>query len=168
MAPVTTPAHLPPLGEHVREEVGHELQATLTELIDLALFGKQLHWCVSGPHFRSLHLQLDELVAEWQEHGDTIAERAVAIGYFPDGQAGAVAAGAAPAIARGAIEDHAVVRELSTRLATVCERVRERMDRLGELDAATQDAIIEVLRGLEENLWMIRAQAPGGGNHRHE
>jgi len=51
-----------------------------------------------------------------------------------------------------------VVRELSSRLADVAERVRERMDRLGELDAATQDVVIEVIRALEEQLWMIRTQ----------
>jgi DNA-binding ferritin-like protein len=32
------------------------------------------------------------------------------------------------------------------------------MDRLGELDAASQDVVIEVVRALEEQLWMMRAQ----------
>jgi DNA-binding ferritin-like protein len=32
------------------------------------------------------------------------------------------------------------------------------MDRLGEIDAASQDVVIEVLRELEKQLWMIRAQ----------
>jgi starvation-inducible DNA-binding protein len=53
-----------------------------------------------------------------------------------------------------------VVRELTGRLAEVAERARERMDRLGELDAATQDVVIAVVRALEEQLWMIRAQFP--------
>jgi DNA-binding ferritin-like protein len=48
MASIATTTHLPPLGGHVREEVGRELQATLIELIDLALWGKQLHWTVFG------------------------------------------------------------------------------------------------------------------------
>jgi starvation-inducible DNA-binding protein len=43
-------------------------------------------------------------------------------------------------------------------LADVAERARERMDRLGEIDAASQDVVIEVLRELEKQLWMIRAQ----------
>ena len=51
---------------------------------------------------------------------------------------------------------------LRTRLAYVAERARERMDRLGELDAATQDVVIEVIRALEEQLWMIRTQVAGG------
>ena len=32
------------------------------------------------------------------------------------------------------------------------------MDRLGEIDAASQDVVIEVLRELEKQLWMVRAQ----------
>jgi starvation-inducible DNA-binding protein len=131
----TQATHLPALGAHLREETGNLLQATLIELVDLSLVGKQLHWSVTGPHFRSLHLQLDELIDSWRELGDTVAERAVAIGFLPDGQAAAVAAGSERGpLERGEIQDHAVVRELATRLATVAERVRERMDRLGELD----------------------------------
>ena len=93
MASTHAGAHLPALGEHQRDEVGNQLQALLVELIDLALFGKQLHWNVTGPLFRPLHEQLDELVESWRELSDVVAERAVALGYFPDGQSAAVAAG---------------------------------------------------------------------------
>lgn len=89
----TAETYLPPLGQHPHDEVGRELQATLVELIDLSLIGKQLHWSVSGPLFRSLHLQLDELVESWRDLADTVAERAVTIGFWPDGQARAVAEG---------------------------------------------------------------------------
>lgn len=155
----TTQAHLPALGEHQRDDVGNQLQATLVELIDLTLFGKQLHWNVSGPLFRPLHEQLDEFVDGWRELSDTVAERAVAMGYSPDGQSATVAAGSGLArLERGALDDHVVVRELTGRLADVAERVRERMDRLGEIDAASQDVLIEVLRELEKQLWMIRVQ----------
>jgi DNA-binding ferritin-like protein len=64
--------HLPALREpHQREEVGQQLQATLVELIDLSLLGKQLHWSVVGPLFRPLHQQLeraDRLVARAGRH----------------------------------------------------------------------------------------------------
>ena len=59
---------------------------------------------------------------------------------------------------RGALDDHVVVRELSERLNDVTDRARERMDKLGEIDAASQDVIIEVVRALEQQLWMIRVQ----------
>ena len=162
----THATHLPALGAHQREETGNQLQATLIELIDLSLVGKQLHWNVVGAHFRPLHLQLDELIDSWRELGDTVAERAVAIGFQPDGQSAAVAAATEfSPLEQGAIEDHVVVRELATRLAVVSEHVRERMDRLGELDDASQDVLTEVLRALEEQLWMVRAQIPGPAAH---
>ena len=164
MTPTSSPTNVPALGAHDREAVGGELQAMLVDLVDLSLFGKQLHWSVVGRDFRSLHLQLDELVDSWRDLGDTIAERAVAIGYFPDGQAGTVAAtGGLEPVERGPIADVDLVRALTHRLGEVAERARERMDRLGELDAATQDAVIEVVRALEEQLWMVRAQLPHGG-----
>jgi starvation-inducible DNA-binding protein len=61
-------------------------------------------------------------------------------------------------VERTALEDHIVVRELTRRVADVSERVRARMDRLGEIDLASQDVLIEVVRALEEQQWMVRAQ----------
>jgi starvation-inducible DNA-binding protein len=166
MAQTAQQAHLPALGTHQRDEVGDQLQATLVELIELSLLGKQLHWTVTGPLFRPLHEHLDELVDSWREMADTVAERAVAIGFWPDGQSATVsAAGALAPVERGGLEDHLVIRELTSRLADVSERVRARMDRLGEIDAASQDVVIEVLRELEKQLWMVRSQFPSPHGH---
>jgi starvation-inducible DNA-binding protein len=161
MAIATRAAHLPALGVHERDEVGRELQATLLELVDLSLLGKQLHWSVVGPQFRPLHLYLDELIDSWRELADTTAERAVALGVWPDGQAGAVAAGSGIAsIEPGPLEDVHLLRELVKRVAEVAERARGRMDRLAEVDSASEDVLVEVVRALEEQLWMIRSQLP--------
>src|SRR5437764_8914642 len=126
MASTVSSTHLPPIGAPERHEVGKSLQATLVELIDLGLAGKQLHWSVVGPFFRSLHLELDELVDSWRELADTVAERAVALGHFPDGQAPALAAADLKGVERGPIEDDAVVLTLTERVADVAERIRER------------------------------------------
>jgi starvation-inducible DNA-binding protein len=163
MSSLASSAQLPSLSTHERDETGRELQAVLVDLVDLSLLGKQLHWTVVGPHFRPLHLQLDELVDSWRELGDTVAERAVTLGVMPDGQSGAVAAATEIApVERQPLEDHVVVRELTHRLAEVSERVRGRLERVGELDLASQDVLIEVLRALEEQQWMLRAQLGNG------
>jgi starvation-inducible DNA-binding protein len=118
-----------------------------------------LYWSVAGPLFRPLHLYLDEPIDSWRELADTVAERALAIGLWPDGQAEAIVAGGERVnVAPGAVEDRAVVRELVGRVVDVAERVRARMDRLGELDLASRDVVIEVARALQEQLWMVRAQ----------
>jgi starvation-inducible DNA-binding protein len=163
MDSVATSSHLPALMEpHEREALCHELEATLHDLVSLSLIGKQLHWAVVGPLFQPLHLQLDELVDSWRDLSDTVAERAVALGQVPDGQAQAVVTGSEIGpVARTSIEDHRAVWELTRRIAMVSERARTRMDRLGEIDAASQDVLIEVVRKLEEQQWMLRAQLDG-------
>ena len=104
------------------------------------------------------------MIDSWRELADTVAERAVAVGYWPDGQADTVAAGSeVERVPRGALEDRSVLRELVRRVAEVAERTRGRMDRLAELDSASEDVLVGVLRALEEQLWMIRAQLPQEG-----
>src|SRR5579862_562568 len=155
----TDSAHLPALGEHVRQEVGDRLQDTLVELVDLALVGKQLHWSIVGSRFNPLHQRLDELVDSWHEMADKVAERAVALGHFPDGQADAiVASGDRSPVATGPIDDEAVLREVAERVQYMTEQIRERMDRIGELDLVTQDLLIGIVAELEEQLWMTRSQ----------
>src|SRR5271154_6852998 len=118
MTTIETTTNLPALGEHAREEAGGLLQLTLVELIALSLIGKQLHWNISGPGFRDLHLQLDELVGEWQELSDTVAERAVAIGVSPDGRAPTVIAQSEVApVAPGPTTVPNAIRELTHRVA---------------------------------------------------
>jgi starvation-inducible DNA-binding protein len=163
MASVAQEAHLPALEHHRREEAGHELQATLVELVDLSLIGKQLHWNIFGRPFKPLHEHLDELVDSWRELSDTVAERAVALGVSPDGRAATVSAGSGiVAVDGGFLDTDTALRELVGRLADVAERIRVRMDRLGEIDLASQDVLIEVVRELEKQLWMLRSSLPAG------
>ena len=163
MASVAQEAHLPALEHRGREEAGRELQATLVELVDLSLIGKQLHWNIFGRLFKPLHEHLDELVDSWRDLADTVAERAVALGVAPDGQAATVSAGSGiTAVESGSLDTNTALRELVTRLADVDERIRTRMDRLGEIDLASQDVLIEVVRDLEKQLWMLRVSLPAG------
>jgi len=162
MTAVSSEAHLPALDRHRRDEVGQELQATLVELIDLSLLGKQWHWTIAGRPFKPLHEHLDELVDSWRELSDTVAERAAALGFVPDGQSATVSAASGIAsIDPGFRDTDTALRELVERLADVTERIRGRMDRLGELDLASQDVLVEVIRELEKQLWMVRSSLPG-------
>jgi starvation-inducible DNA-binding protein len=160
---LATSTHLPALAEpHERQAISRDLQATMQELVDLSLIGKQLHWAVVGPTFRPVHLELDELVDSWRDLADEVAERAVALGFVPDGQARAVAAESRlTPVPAEALDGHAVVRHIADRIAQVSESVRERMDRLGERDVVSQDVLIDVVRALEKQQWMMRAQLSG-------
>jgi len=99
-----------------RVAVGEELQVVLQDLIDLSLVGKQLHWSVVGAAARGVRLFLDELVGEWRELADVVAERAVTLGFVPDGQSSAVATGSrVEPVAVRSLADHAEVWELGRR-----------------------------------------------------
>jgi starvation-inducible DNA-binding protein len=157
MASLAHERAVPAIGRHSREEVGRALQSTLVELIDLALIGKQLHWNIYGLSFKPLHEHLDELVDSWRDLSDTVAERAVALGFAPDGLASTVGAGShLDLVHRGALDTDTALRELVRCLADVTERIRGRMERLGKLDSVSQDVLIAVVRELEKQLWMLR------------
>ncbi|HZE06154.1 MAG TPA: hypothetical protein VE127_13075, partial [Solirubrobacteraceae bacterium] len=83
----------------------------------------------------------------------------------PDGRAATVAAGSGiAAVDAAALETDTAILELVARLADVAERMRARMDRLGEIDLPSQDVLIDVVRELEKQLWMLRVSLPGGGS----
>lgn len=160
METVANAVHLPALDNpNERNAVGAELQAVLQDLIDLSLIGKQLHWSVVGPAAHSVHLFLDDLVGEWRELADLVAERAVTLGFVPDGQSVAVADGSRvePVPVRS-VPDHAVIWELARRVAGSAERVRERLAPIGAADLVTQDVLVDVVRTLEKQQWLLRSQ----------
>jgi starvation-inducible DNA-binding protein len=142
-----------------RESIASELQPVLVDLINLALQGKQAHWNVSGPLFRPVHAELDAIVDDARAWSDDVAERIVTIGMPAFGQADHVAAASAlEALPNRTIGDRQAVEFMIARVATVVKRAREAMEHLGELDLASQDLIIEIVRGLEKHLWMLRVQ----------
>ena len=139
--------------------VARELQATLVDLIDLSLQGKQAHWNVIGKDFRSLHLHLDEMLAEYRLWSDEVAERLVTIGISPDGRASTVAGSTGvPAFPEGLVKDSEVVRLFVERLEKVALLMRERIKMVGDEDPITQDLFIQVGGGLEKQKWMVQAQ----------
>jgi starvation-inducible DNA-binding protein len=160
-AKIISQDHHPTLRHEDREAIGAELQDILVALIDLSLAGKQAHWNIIGPNFRSLHLQLDELIDYWREAADEVAERAVALGYAPDGRVGTVASRTElEALPSGTMLDRDVIVAFTRLLTDAIGAIRERMDRLEDVDAVTADLLHGVVAKLEENLWMIRVQAP--------
>ncbi len=149
-----------PLTEAAQKSVGAALQGALVDIIDLSLSAKQAHWNVYGPHFRSLHLQLDETVATARAAGDVIAERASAIGVAPDGRASSVAAESGlPKMPDGAIKDDKVVTLFIEIYDKIIARMRERIEATADTDPVTQDRFISIAHDLEKERWMYQTQA---------
>jgi starvation-inducible DNA-binding protein len=151
--------HHPTLRHVDREAIGIELQAILAILVDLSLTGKHAHWNVQGSNFRALHLQLDEMIDAWREAADAVGERAVALGHAPDGRAPMIAAQSVlPQLEAGPQLDRELVVALTRILTEAIGAVRERMDRLEDVDTVTADLLHGVVAKLEEQAWMIRVQ----------
>jgi starvation-inducible DNA-binding protein len=139
--------------------VAEAMQPTLVELIDLALTAKQLHWAVVGKRFKPVHEHLDELVDEYREYSDTVAEYMSTIGIVPDGRAVRVASDATVDPVDAAFLDDAAVIDLMTdRIRTVVTNVRERTPQVAGVDVAAEDLLIEITRVLDKQLWMTSAQ----------
>ncbi|MFJ5772570.1 Dps family protein [Streptomyces sp. NPDC093094] len=148
-----------PLSDADLKIVSEALQGALVDLVDLSLVAKQIHWNVVGPRFRSVHLQLDEVVAVARTHSDTVAERASALGVSPDGRAATVAGGSGVgAVPGGWVKDGDAVGVLVDALGAVIGRMRERVTATGEADPVSQDIFIGITADLEKHHWMFQAE----------
>ncbi|MFI9154268.1 Dps family protein [Streptomyces sp. NPDC053367] len=148
-----------PLSDADLKTVSEALQGALVDLVDLSLVAKQIHWNVVGPRFRSVHLQLDEVVATARTHSDTVAERASALGVSPDGRAATVASGSGiGSVPGGWVRDGDAVGVLVDALGAVIGRMRERVAATGEADPVSQDIFIGITADLEKHHWMFQAE----------
>jgi starvation-inducible DNA-binding protein len=148
-----------PLSEEARKATGNALQDSLIDLIDLHLLAKQAHWNLTGRNFRSVHLQLDEIVDLAREHADTVAERAVAIGVSPDGRARTVADRTRlHQLDAGMLNDDKVIAAITDILAEMSQRFRERIETTDDSDLVTQDLLIAVAQDLDKQHWMFAVQ----------
>ncbi|MDX3801980.1 DNA starvation/stationary phase protection protein [Streptomyces sp. AK04-3B] len=148
-----------PLSDADLKIVSQALQGSLVDLVDLSLVAKQVHWNVVGPRFRSVHLQLDEVVDVARAHSDTVAERASALGVSPDGRAATVASGSGiDAVAEGWVKDSDAIGTLVAALGAVITRMRERVAATGDADPVSQDIFIGITADLEKHHWMFQAE----------
>ena len=147
------------LEPQARDVTAAALQQTLVDLVDLGLVAKQAHWTVTGPRFRSLHQQLDEVVDTARTHADTIAERCAAIGVAPNGLAATVAhLSRVPQPPSGWETDDDVVTFFTDTYAKLIAGLRERITEVGYTDPVSQDLLITVTADLEKQYWMFQAE----------
>jgi starvation-inducible DNA-binding protein len=134
------------------------LQAALVDLLALGLEAKQAHWNVQGPNFRSVHLQLDEVVTDLIAWQDEVAERISAIGGSPDGRPGTIAQTAqVESLPDGYLKVEAVVGQFTDRLTGAARRIEANLTAL-DADLPSQDVLIGIVAGLDKAAWFFRAQ----------
>ena len=134
------------------------LQGVLVDLIDLGLLSKQAHWNVYGPNFRSVHLELDDVVEQLLEWQDEVAERISALGGNPDGRASTVEEQSrVTSLEAGPLKDADVVKAMKDRLTALSQAISARFEDLDD-DLPSQDVLIGIVAGLDKAAWFFRAQ----------
>jgi len=99
------------------------------------------------------------LLDEAERLADDVAERSAALRGDPDGQTRTVARSShIEAFPPGPIRDDDVIAGLTDRLAEVIERARVAMGEAAVRDSVSEDLLIDVVRTLEKQRWMLRAQ----------
>ncbi len=152
------------LSESVRRSIANELQPLLSRVLDLTLTLKHAHWNIRGGGFRPLHLHLDEIVEMTREFSDEIAERIVALDAPADGRTATIAneSGLDP-ISGGFIGCQDAIAHLVESFDQTIALARDAQSALAEIDAVTEDLVIEVLRGLAKQRWMLAAEIDESG-----
>lgn len=146
-------------GVTASEKLKANLQRVLVNLVDLHVQGKQAHWNVTGRGFRTLHLQLDELVAAVREHSDVIAERMRALNVVPDGRAETVAATSDLAdYPAGLVNVNETIDAVTARIRQAVAVVREVHDDVDAEDPTSADLLHALLEDLEKHAWMISSE----------
>nr|NLD39688.1 DNA starvation/stationary phase protection protein [Actinomycetales bacterium] len=142
------------------EKLRANLQRVLVNLVDLQLQGKQAHWNVTGPGFRSMHRQLDEVVDLARGHADVIAERMRAIQVVPDGTAETVSTTTdlAP-YPQGLVSAPDTADATVECLARTVGAVREVFDDVDSEDPASADLLNAIINDFEQQAWMIGSES---------
>jgi len=149
------------LNDAARFEVGEILNLLLADEYVLYATTRDYHWNVTGPEFRSLHLQFEEQYGQLAQWIDDVAERARAIGTGARGNWSdlmkAARSSADPGIDLPAehmlAELLALHEEIIVQLRVDSAACAERFK-----DAGTADFLTGLMERHEKTAWMLRAQ----------
>ncbi|MBB3207184.1 starvation-inducible DNA-binding protein [Rhodopirellula rubra] len=147
------------LNSEPNEKVTALLQQNLVNLVDLALLMKQAHWNVVGTNFRSIHLQLDEIIETTRDASDEIAERIATLGVSADGRSETVASESELEVYPGGFQDvPKTIKLVADAIKSTIETLRASIEKLGDLDPVSEDLCIGITAPMEKHLWMLQAQ----------
>jgi starvation-inducible DNA-binding protein len=135
------------------------LQSVLVDLIELHLQGKQAHWNVVGKNFRTMHLQLDEIIDDARLFTDQLAERMRALHAVPDGRSATVASDTSiDRFPAGLVSTQETIPRVVRMLEAAVQRMRDVHDQVDEEDPTTADILHGFIEKLEQYAWMVEAE----------
>lgn len=143
----------------VRTKMIDLLNQELADCFDLFSQTKQAHWNVKGMQFFPLHELFDQIAESLEDHVDTIAERATALGGLAQGTARMAAANSRlPEFSNDLSGSQAYVETLTDRVGRFAKTVRAAIDTAAAAgDQGTADLFTEVSRSVDKHLWFLEA-----------
>jgi len=140
------------------KSVNQALATALSDTFTLFVKTQGYHWNVTGPHFRSLHLMLEEQYIELHDAADLLAERMRALGATAPGSF-------AEFSELATVKDHVptddamtMVKNLVKDNETVAKIIRPFVDVAEDAkDTATADLFNARLAAHEKAAWMLRS-----------
>ena len=149
------------LTDAARLEVGQILNLLLADESVLYATTRDYHWNVTGPEFRSLHVEFEKQYEQLASLIDEVAERARSIGVGAEGNWAALAKAARcsadPGIDLSA--EHMLSELLALHEDLVVQLradVESCIERYG--DSGTADFLTGIMERHEKTAWMLRAQ----------
>ncbi len=151
-------SHVTLKAEH-REQLVDLLNVLTCTTLDLTYQVKQAHWNIKGPQFFARHELFDKLATRLRNFTDDLAERASTLGGYAEGTVRLAAEKSAlPEYDLKAIEGRTHIRALVERYDTFTATVRTGIETARKLeDPATEDLLIEILRGSELDMWFLES-----------
>jgi len=149
------------LNDETRLEVGSVLNLLLADEFVLYVTTRDYHWNVTGPEFRSLHLQFEQEYEQLAGWIDDIAERARAIGAVARGNWAELTAAARTSADPGAgLAAEHMLRELLALHEDLIVQLRTDSEccLIKHKDAGTADFLTGLMEKHEKAAWMLRAQ----------
>ena len=151
-----TPSSLP---EPARAKIVTALNASVLDGVDLYTQIKVAHWNVRGPLFVQIHELLDSIAGHVATHVDDLAERAVTLGGRASGTARSAAQASRleeiPHEVRRDLELARLIAERAEGFLRGLRAAREVADE--QRDKDTDDLLTGVIRGVEKDVWFLRA-----------
>ena len=143
----------------IREQSIEILNEHLAAAIDLQAQVKQAHWNVRGATFIAIHELFDKIAEEAESYSDLLAERTGGLGGTAQGtvQVAASRSFLVP-YPHGIADEKKHLFAIAGSLAAFGQSVREAIALTAAADdAATSDLFTEILRGVDQQLWLVES-----------
>jgi starvation-inducible DNA-binding protein len=146
------------INEQDRIAIAEGLKRLLADTYTLYLQTHNFHWNVTGPHFRELHLMLEEHYTELAVAVDDIAERIRALGVAAPGTYKEFSQLSSIEEVSGLSDGEAIVKILTASHEQVIRSCRAVLGIAQQADDESSASVVsDRMRVHEKTAWMLRA-----------